>query len=123
LAKILIIDDEPAIRGLLRLQLEKAGYSVIEAADGIEGLLTVKTETPDLIFLDVMIPKMDGWQVCQEIKKKYSQIPVIMLTTLTQTIEEMRGWESGADEYVGKPWSVDQVLEIVAKFLKPAPPK
>lgn len=121
MSKILIIDDEPAIRSLLRLQLEKAGHTVLEAADGVEGLLMVKNDAPDLVFLDVMIPKMDGWQVCREIKKLRS-VPVVMLTTLTQKIEEMRGWESGADEYVGKPWTGEQLRDVLGKFLKAGKP-
>ena len=119
MGKILIIDDEPAIQGLLKLQLEKAGHEVLIAADGAEGLANAKKNNPDLIFLDVMIPKMDGWQVCREIKKS-SQTPIVMLTTRTQKIEEMRGWEVGADDYVGKPWSPEKLKEILDRFLKPA---
>lgn len=119
MAKILIIDDELAIRGMLKFQLEKTNHIVIEAADGQEGLAQLQSQLPDLVFLDVMIPKMDGWQLCREIKSNSNtkNIPVVMLTSRNQKIEELRSWESGADEYLTKPWTADQVLEVTSRLL------
>jgi CheY-like chemotaxis protein len=119
MARILIIDDEPAIRGLLGLQLGNAGHTIIEAAHGIEGLAMAEEQAPDLIFLDGMIPKIDGWQVCKRLKgnAKTNHIPVVMLTTCNEKIEEMRGWESGVNEYLTKPWLPAQVLEVTTRLL------
>lgn len=97
--------------------MEKAGHSVLEASDGMEGISVALSEHPNLIFLDVMIPKKDGWQVCREIKKTVD-IPIIMITTCTQKIEEMRGWESGADDYIGKPWVPADLAQAVERALK-----
>src|SRR5262245_59409176 len=119
MAAILIIDDEPAIRGILRLQLEKAGHQVLEAVDGQDGLEQAQSKPVDLIFLDVMIPKMDGWHLCKEVKghPKTKHIPVVMLTSCTQKIEELRAWESGADEFLAKPWMPAQVTDVLSRLL------
>jgi DNA-binding response OmpR family regulator len=127
MSKILIVDDNPENREILRARLETAGHAVTEAPNGEEGLRLMDSDMPDLVFLDVMMPKIDGWHVCSQIKSnaKTKMIPVVMLTAMGQQIDKLRGWESGADEYLTKPWDPAKLLEIVAKWCprseKPVP--
>jgi len=118
MSRILIIDDDPSNREILRARLEPAGHEVTEAADGEKGLQLVETTMPDLVLLDVMMPRMDGWQVCRQIKNnpKTKAIPVVMLTALGQQIDQLRGWESGANEYLGKPWDPKALMEILERW-------
>jgi OmpR family response regulator RpaB len=101
-AKILIVDDEASIRRILQTRLEMIGYSVVTASDGEEALLAFHKETPDLIVLDVMMPKLDGYGVCQELRKQ-SDVPIIMLTALGDVADRITGLELGADDYMAKP--------------------
>ena len=103
--KILIVDDDPQNRDILKTRLELAGYEVAEASNGDEGVKLAGEERMDLIILDIMMPKKDGWQVCKELRgnAKTKEVPVIALTAKTQPIDEMRSWESGVDEYFQKP--------------------
>ncbi len=119
MSKILVIDDDLANREILRARLEPAGYEVIEASQGEEGLLLLETVLPDLILLDVMMPKMDGWQVCRKIKAnpRTKSVPVVMLTALGQKIDQLRGWESGISEYLTKPWDPVKLLDVVKQCL------
>lgn len=105
-AKILIADDEEEIRDLLRFSLESEEYEVIETEDGEQALQKIKTEKPDLVILDVMMPKMTGYEVCEKIRSDGSTclIPVIMLTSLAQTKDKVTGIKLGADEYLTKPF-------------------
>ena len=96
-AKILIADDDKNICELLRMYLEKEDYSVAIAGDGEEALKKFDEETPDLILLDVMMPKLDGWQVCRELRKK-SECPIIMITAKGETFDKVLGLELGADD-------------------------
>jgi CheY-like chemotaxis protein len=118
MAKILIIDDDPSNRDILRARLEPLGHEVQEAANGEEGLRLLESLGWDLVFLDVMMPRVDGWQVCKQIKSnpKTMSIPVVMLTALGQQIDQLRGWESGADEYLTKPWEPAKMIELVTKW-------
>jgi OmpR family response regulator RpaB len=102
--KILVVDDEVSIRKILETRLSMLGYSVVTAADGEEALLLYKKESPNLILLDIMMPKLDGYGVCQEIRKE-SDIPIIMLTALGDVADRITGLELGADDYVVKPFS------------------
>ena len=122
MANILVIDDDANNREILRARLEKAGHRVTEASHGEEGLRLVDAEMPNMVFLDVMMPKVDGWSVCRQIKSnpKTKGIPVVMLTALSQQIDQLRGWESGADEYLSKPWDPIQLIALVNKWC-PAP--
>lgn len=117
--KILIIDDDPQNREIVRARLEQAGYEVSEATNGEEGLELAIQEKCDLIILDVMMPKKDGWQVCKAIKShpKIKDIPVVILTARIQGIDELRSWECGADEYITKPVDHIQLLEVVGKLV------
>ncbi|MEE1279290.1 MAG: response regulator transcription factor [Oscillospiraceae bacterium] len=116
---ILVVDDDKNICELLRLYLEKEGYAVTLAFDGQEGLEKFRAHTPDLILLDVMMPNMDGWQVCREIRKT-SQCPIIMLTAKSETIDKVLGLELGADDYVVKPFDSKEVVARIKAILRRA---
>ena len=117
--RILVVDDEPDIVETLSFRLEAAGYDVISASDGLEGLEKARSEEPDLIILDLMLPKMDGYQVCRLLKfdEKYSNIPVLMLTARTQETDKITGLKTGADEYMTKPFDSQQLLGTVKDML------
>jgi CheY-like chemotaxis protein len=119
MAKILVIDDDEGNREILRARLEQAGHEVTEAKDGEEGLRLSQSLLPSLIFLDLMMPSIDGWQICRQLKAnpKTRAIPVIILTACSKDIEQLRGWESGADDYVTKPWDPAGLLELVRKYI------
>ena len=113
--KILIVEDEERIRKVVRSFLVKNGYIVREAADGEEGLDLFYEWNPDLVLLDVMMPKKDGYEVCRAIKSEKTT-PVLMLTAKTQEEDEIRGLEIGADDYIRKPFSL-KILELRLKNL------
>ena len=110
--KILIVEDEANIRELLRLYLEREGYAVIEAENGVEGIKLWKAEKPDMLLLDVMMPVMDGWAVCKEIRAE-SDVPIIMLTAKGEDMDKILGLEYGADDYITKPFNI---LEVKARI-------
>lgn len=116
--RVLVVDDEPDVLLLCRVNLEFEGYEVMEAADGVEAMSRVRERRPDVILLDVMMPRMDGWQVLTELKsdEKLKDIPVVMLTAKVQDQDQIRGWSAGASEYITKPFSplsLSQVLDDV----------
>ena len=108
---ILVIEDEAAIVDILKFNLTKSGYRVITALDGEEGYNLAVTEKPDLILLDVMLPKMDGFEVCKKIREKQST-PIIMLTARDEEVDKIVGLELGADDYMTKPYSMRELLTI-----------
>ena len=115
---ILVIDDEPAIRDLLKYNLEREGYHIIEASDGIEGINVALEQKPDIILLDIMLPKLDGLSVCKRIKNSMT-IPIIMLTAKSEEIDTILGLELGADDYITKPFSVRELAaRVKANFRK-----
>ena len=119
--KILIVEDEPNIRELLRLYLEREGYTVLEAENGVEGIKKWKSDKPDMLLLDVMMPVMDGWEVCREIRAE-SDVPIIMLTAKGETADRVSGLEMGADDYIVKPLEMPEVIARVrAVFRRIAP--
>lgn len=107
--KILVVDDDKNICELLRLYFEKEGYNVILANNGEEALVKFNALNPDFILLDVMLPTIDGWQVCREIRKK-SNVPIIMLTAKGETFDKVLGLELGADDYVVKPFDAKEII-------------
>ena len=111
LGKILVVDDDKNICELLRLYLEKEGYSVILAHDGEEALLKFETLHPELILLDIMLPGLDGWQVCREIR-------IIMLTAKGETFDKVLGLELGADDYVVKPFDTKEIIARIKAVLR-----
>ena len=115
--KILVVDDDKNICELLRLYLEKEGYNVILAFDWKEGLDKFKSQNPDLILLDVMMPNIDGWQVCRKIRET-SDCPIIMLTAKSETIDKILGLELGADDYVVKPFDAKEIVARIKAILR-----
>lgn len=115
--KILVVDDDKNICELLRLYLEKEGFEVSLAFDGREGIETFNKINPSLILLDVMMPNVDGWQVCREIRKT-SQCPIIILTAKGETIDKVLGLELGADDYVVKPFDSKEVVARIKAILR-----
>jgi DNA-binding response OmpR family regulator len=115
-ARVLVVDDDDTVREVLRRYLTRDGHQVLEAADGITGLNLVRTEQPDLLVLDLMLPGMDGLEVCREIRRT-STIPVIMLTALGQESDRVVGLEYGADDYVVKPFSPRELALRVGRVL------
>ncbi len=115
--RILVVDDEMSIVNILKVNLEKGGYDVLTAMDGEEGLITALTEDVDLVLLDVMLPKMDGFEVCKKIRQK-SEVPILMLTARSEEIDKILGLELGADDYVTKPFSVRELMARVKANLR-----
>ena len=115
--KILVVDDDENICELLRLYLEKEGYGVICAYDGLDAISKFGNENPSLILLDIMLPKLDGWQVCREIRRN-SQVPIIMITAKNETFDKILGLELGADDYISKPFDAKEVMARVKAVLR-----
>ena len=111
--KILIVEDDDNIRELLRLYLEREGYEITEAENGAVGLSKWKAENPDMMLLDVMMPVMDGWQVCKEVRAAGSTMPIIMITAKGETMDKVSGLELGADDYIVKPLEMREVVARV----------
>ena len=116
--RILVVDDEPNIVDILRFNLQREGYEVITAYDGPEGLDKARHQAPDLILLDVMLPGMDGFKVCEELRKTDRLTPIIMLTAREEERDRVMGLELGADDYVVKPFSVREVMARVRTNLR-----
>lgn len=115
--KILIVDDDANICELLRLYLEKDGFDTVVANDGEQAVEYASKYSPDLILLDIMLPKLDGWQVCREIRKT-SETPIIMLTAKGETFDKILGLELGADDYVSKPFDTKEVIARIKAVLR-----
>lgn len=117
-SKVLIIDDEPDIIETLTYMLQARNYEIISASDGIEGLLKAKSESPDIILLDIMMPGMDGYEVCSKLKKDNSvkNIPVIMLTAKGDAEAVIKAHRLGANDYIVKPFNLPTLLNKLGKF-------
>jgi DNA-binding response OmpR family regulator len=115
--RILVVDDEPAVSDLLAYNLRKAHYEVLVAADGGEALRLAHEKSPDLILLDLMIPEVDGLDVCRELRKT-SDVPIIMITARGEEIDRVVGLELGADDYVTKPFSVRELMARIKAVLR-----
>ena len=116
-AKILIVDDDINICELLRLYLEKDGFEAEVVTDGLNAINVFNSINPDLVLLDIMLPGMDGWQICREIRKT-SQTPIIMLTAKTETFDKVLGLELGADDYIAKPFETKEVVARIKAVLR-----
>jgi len=125
--KILVVDDDPDILEAISMILESQGYNVVTARDGVEGLANLKAEKPDLMILDLLMPKMDGFAVCKELQDprwaKYKDIPILILTSVREEASRRRyeletGLELDVDDYVEKPVSPDTLLERVGRLIK-----
>lgn len=115
--KILVVDDEKNIVDIIKFNLKKEGYEVITAADGEEGILKAYEENPDLILLDIMMPRVDGYEACKKIREKYDT-PIIMLTARAEEVDKVLGLELGADDYVTKPFGVRELMARVKANLR-----
>ena len=115
--KILIVDDDKNICDLLRMYLEKEGYAVAMAHNGIDAVNAFNAGNPDLILLDIMLPQLDGWQVCREIRK-VSEAPIIMLTAKDEVFDKVLGLELGADDYVTKPFDTKEIVARIKAVLR-----
>lgn len=116
-ANILVVDDEPHVLKLVKANLESSGYRVLTAMDGEQAIRTVENEVPDLVVLDIMLPKMDGYAVCRRIRE-FSAVPVIMLTARSAQVDLVHGFEVGADDYLTKPFSATELLLRVQAVLR-----
>ena len=115
--KILVIDDDINICDLLRMYLEKEGYEVRTANDGVEAMTAFRMYEPDLVLLDIMLPKKDGWQICREIREQSSK-PIIMISAKGETIDKVLGLELGADDYIVKPLDMKEVFARIKAVLR-----
>ncbi len=115
--KILIVDDERNIVEIIAFNLKKEGYEVLKASDGVEGVALALSENPDLILLDIMMPRMDGYEACKKIREKKAT-PIIMLTARAEEVDKVLGLELGADDYVTKPFGVRELLARVKANLR-----
>lgn len=117
--KILIVDDEVDLVETLRFPLEMEGYQILVSYNGEDGLNKARSENPDLIILDLMLPKLDGYKVCRLLKfdEKYKHIPIIMLTARTQEKDKILGIETGANEYITKPFEIDELIDKIKTYL------
>lgn len=117
--KILIVDDEPDIVETLKFLIESEGFESITALDGEDALKKAKEENPDVMILDVMLPKINGYKVCRLLKfdNKYKHIPILMVTARSQEEDKIIGEETGADEYITKPFDIEEVLQKIHFYL------
>ena len=115
--KVMVVDDDRNICDLLRLYLEKESWDVVTVYTGAQALQQYETEKPDILLLDVMMPELDGWQVCRELRKT-SQVPIIMLTAKGEVFDRVLGLELGADDYVVKPFEVKEVVARIKAVLR-----
>ena len=117
--KILVVDDEVDLVKTIQFSLEVEGYTVLVSNDGEDALSQARKENPDLILLDIMLPKLDGYKVCRLLKfdERYKHIPILMMTAKTQEKDKVLGRETGADEYITKPFDMDELMEKIKAYL------
>jgi DNA-binding response OmpR family regulator len=116
-ATILVVDDEPHVVRLVKANLEPSGYKILTATDGQQALQVVQDESPDLVILDIMLPKMDGYEVCRRIRE-FSPVPVVMLTARSAEVDLVHGFDVGADDYMTKPFAANELLVRVRAVLR-----
>ena len=116
--KILIVEDEESIRGFLKINLKRNGYEVIEVDNGEDGIKIAINEKPAIVILDVMLPGIDGFNVCKRIREEEKNIGIIMLTAKSQDIDKITGLEYGADDYIVKPFEMLEVMVRLEKYCK-----
>lgn len=121
--KILVVDDEPNIVELVQFHLQKEGYKVITGNDGLEAISAIRNQQPDLVVLDVMLPKLDGFEVCKQLRLEQNNIPVIMLTAKDDEISRVLGLEIGADDYITKPFSPRELIARIKTIFRRLKPK
>ncbi len=116
--KILIIEDEPNIRELILYNLKTNGYEGIAAEDGIMGITMVHKEKPVLILLDIMLPEKNGYEICRELREEGNNTPIIMITAKTEEIDKVMGLESGADDYISKPFGIRELIARIKAVMR-----
>jgi DNA-binding response OmpR family regulator len=117
--RILIADDEPTLRSLLMTNLRLEGFETLTASNGAEALRVIREQAPDVVLLDVMMPVMDGWQVLEELSKNnHSHTKVILITAKASTESQLQGWELGCDEYLTKPFDLDDMIDRIAEVVQ-----
>jgi two-component system alkaline phosphatase synthesis response regulator PhoP len=123
--RVLVVDDEDDIRELCRVNLEFEGFQVVDASNGAAALQQAHAEHPDVIFLDLMMPEMDGWEVLRRLKEDddTAGIPVVLLTARTGEDDQMRGWQEGILEYVSKPFNPLSLVEWAKRAMEPRDPE
>lgn len=121
--RVLVVDDEPDVLLLCRVNLEFEGYEVVEASDGVEALEQMRATDPDLVLLDVMMPRLDGWQVLEQAKAdpQIEDIPIVLLTAKVQDADQLRGFDLGAAEYITKPFSPLALSQTIEEVLAQGP--
>lgn len=119
--KVLIVDDEKTIVDILKFNLKKEGYETVCAYDGREGLRMAQQENPDLILLDIMLPYMDGFEVCRTLRESGSNVPIIMITAREEETDKVFGLENGADDYITKPFSMRELMARVKANMRRSP--
>jgi DNA-binding response OmpR family regulator len=118
MAKIMIVDDDPHIRELVCALLKNGGFEACEARDGRDALDSMAMQTPDLCVIDVMMPNMDGYELCRQLRKYYENLPILMLTAKAELPSKVKGFELGADDYLTKPFEGDELLLRVRALLR-----
>ncbi|MCG2814782.1 MAG: response regulator transcription factor, partial [Candidatus Aminicenantes bacterium] len=116
--KILILEDDPGISLSIKDELEYEGYTVYQAEDAAQGFRTIEEKTPDLIILDIMLPDMDGYEICKRLRSEGTKTPIIMLTVRDKEIDRVLGLELGADDYISKPFSLRELLARIKAVLR-----
>lgn len=122
-SKILIIEDESAIRGFIKINLKRNNYHILEAETGEDGITQARLEKPDIVVLDIMLPGMDGFEVCRLLRREFPEIGIIMLTARSQDMDKIMGLEYGADDYVVKPFNPFELLLRIEALLRRLHPK
>ncbi|MFJ5764086.1 response regulator transcription factor [Lysinibacillus sp. NPDC093210] len=118
MTKLLVVDDDDHIRELVKVFLQNEGFDVIEALDGVDALSKLDTEKVDMVIMDIMMPKMDGWQLCKEIRTFNSDLPILMLTAKGETAQKVKGFNLGTDDYLVKPFEPVELIVRVKSILK-----
>ena len=121
-ARVLVVDDDKAVRESLVRALQLEGYEVVSASDGAKGLEAAKTESPDVIVLDVMMPGVDGLTMCRVLRAEKNRVPILMLTARTETSDRVAGLDAGADDYLPKPFALDELLARLRALLRRSAP-
>ncbi|MBI4301959.1 MAG: response regulator transcription factor [Chloroflexi bacterium] len=115
--RILVVDDEPRLIRLVKANLEPSGYEVLAAFDGVSAINLVERQPPDLILLDIMLPGIDGFEVCQRLRE-FTKVPIIMLTAKAEEVDKVKGLELGADDYLTKPFGIEELLARIKAVLR-----
>ena len=118
MATVLVVEDDPHTRELVRLYLERDGHQTLTADNGADGLAIARASEPDLILLDLMLPGLNGWQVCQELRRANDEVPIVMLTARVEEDDRLTGFDLGADDYITKPFSPREVAARVRAILR-----